>query len=147
MFLIGMDFFGFGSSGKHKNGKLNNMYAGMEHYVPAGPDEIAPTYRNWQRRFEWLVKHYPDTDFYHVNPLDGKSPERLRGYDNFHQVTFDNVVDMTTYHVGLQAHLAEFVRVKDEFVKEPYPAWTAIGVAELAVPGARVEVKVVGQAS
>ena len=62
-------------------------------------------------------------------------------------LTYDDIVEFTSYHVGLQAHLAEFVRVKDEFVKEPYPAWTAIGVAELAVPGARVEVKVVGQAS
>jgi enamine deaminase RidA (YjgF/YER057c/UK114 family) len=33
------------------------------------------------------------------------------------------------------------MQVKDAFVKEPYPAWTAIGVAELAF-GALVEIKV-----
>lgn len=57
-------------------------------------------------------------------------------------LTFDDVVDMTTYHVGLQAHLKEFTEIKDRFVKEPYPAWTAIGVVELAVPGAVIEVQV-----
>ena len=59
-------------------------------------------------------------------------------------LTYDDIVEFTSYHVGLQENLGAFVQVKDEFVKEPYPAWTAIGVAELAVPGARVEVKVVG---
>jgi len=57
-------------------------------------------------------------------------------------LTFDDVVEMTTYHVGLQAHLKEFVAVKDRFIKKPYPAWTAIGVVELAVLGAVIEVQV-----
>ena len=54
----------------------------------------------------------------------------------------ENVVEYTTYHVGLQAHLADFMAVRDEYLKEPWPAWTAIGVSELAVPGARCEIKV-----
>ena len=57
-------------------------------------------------------------------------------------LTFDDVVDITTYHVGLQDHLNKFSEVKDQFIKEPYPAWTAIGVVELAVPGAVIEVQV-----
>jgi len=44
--------------------------------------------------------------------------------------------------VGLQEHIGAFMKVKDEFIKEPYPAWTAIGITELAVPGARVEIRV-----
>jgi enamine deaminase RidA (YjgF/YER057c/UK114 family) len=55
---------------------------------------------------------------------------------------FGDVVEMTTFHVGLQQHLGTFVRVKDRFLAEPYPAWTAIGVSELAVPGALVEIRV-----
>ncbi len=54
----------------------------------------------------------------------------------------EDVVEYTTYHVGLQEHLATFMRVRDEFVGEPWPAWTAIGVSELALPGARLEVRV-----
>jgi enamine deaminase RidA (YjgF/YER057c/UK114 family) len=49
---------------------------------------------------------------------------------------------MTTFHVGLQEHLGTFLAVRDEFLSAPWPAWTAIGVSELAAPGARVEIKV-----
>lgn len=59
--------------------------------------------------------------------------------------TFEDVVEMTTFHVGLQAHIGAFMQVKDRFVREPYPAWTAIGITELAVPGGLVEVKVVAR--
>lgn len=55
---------------------------------------------------------------------------------------FSDVVEMTTFHVGLQQHLATFLAVKDRYLAEPYPAWTAIGVVELAVPGALVEIRV-----
>jgi enamine deaminase RidA (YjgF/YER057c/UK114 family) len=59
--------------------------------------------------------------------------------------SFADVVEMTTFHVGLQAHLKTFMQVKDAFVHAPYPAWTAIGVTELALPGALVEVKVIAR--
>ena len=55
---------------------------------------------------------------------------------------YSDIIEFTSYHVGLQEHLGDFMKVKDEFIKEPYPAWTAIGVSELAVPGARVEIRV-----
>lgn len=55
---------------------------------------------------------------------------------------YSNIIEFTSYHVGLQEHLGDFMKVKDEFIKEPYPAWTAIGISELAVPGARVEIRV-----
>ncbi len=56
---------------------------------------------------------------------------------------YSNIIEFTSYHVGLQEHIGTFMKVKDEFVSEPYPAWTAIGITELAVPGARVEIRVV----
>lgn len=55
---------------------------------------------------------------------------------------FADVVEMTTFHVGLQTHLRTFMQVKDRYLQAPYPAWTAIGVSELAFPGALVEIKV-----
>ena len=57
-------------------------------------------------------------------------------------LTFEDVLEFTTFHVGLQDHLPTFMAVKDEFLSEPWPAWTAIGISELAVPGARVEIRV-----
>ncbi|WP_419902223.1 RidA family protein [Kiloniella sp.] len=61
------------------------------------------------------------------------------------EITFEHIVEMTTYHVGIQKSLEEFMRVKDEFIKEPYPAWTAIGVSELAVAEAVIEIRVIAR--
>ncbi|RIL07798.1 MAG: RidA family protein [Proteobacteria bacterium] len=58
------------------------------------------------------------------------------------ELDFGDVVEMTTFHVGLREHLGVFMKVKDRYVEAPYPAWTAIGVVELAVPGALVEIRV-----
>lgn len=55
---------------------------------------------------------------------------------------YADIAEMTTFHVGLQEHLGTFLAVRDEFLSAPWPAWTAIGVSELAAPGARVEIKV-----
>jgi enamine deaminase RidA (YjgF/YER057c/UK114 family) len=60
-------------------------------------------------------------------------------------LTFHDVVDITSFHVGLQANMRSFMKVKDRYVTEPYPAWTAIGVSELAIPGGLVEIKVVAR--
>lgn len=57
-------------------------------------------------------------------------------------LNFDDIAEYTTYHVGLQANMQDFMAVRDEFLSEPWPAWTAIGITELAVPGAHVEIRV-----
>jgi enamine deaminase RidA (YjgF/YER057c/UK114 family) len=59
--------------------------------------------------------------------------------------SYSDVVEMTTFHVGLQAQLQLFSKVKDRYMPEPYPAWTGIGVSELAVPGALVEIRLVAR--
>jgi enamine deaminase RidA (YjgF/YER057c/UK114 family) len=56
-------------------------------------------------------------------------------------VGFGDVVEITTFHVGLLQHIGLFARVKDRFLADPYPAWTAIGISELAFPGALVEIR------
>lgn len=43
----------------------------------------------------------------------------------------------------MQEHIGEFMKVRDEFISAPWPAWTAIGCVELAFPGARVEIRVI----
>jgi enamine deaminase RidA (YjgF/YER057c/UK114 family) len=58
------------------------------------------------------------------------------------KLDFGDVVEMTTFHVGLREHLATFLSVKDRYFAPPWPAWTAIGVVELAAPGALVEIRV-----
>lgn len=58
---------------------------------------------------------------------------------------FEDIVEYTSYHVGLSQHIRAFMKVRDEVLREPWPAWTAIGITELAVPGARVEIRVIAQ--
>jgi enamine deaminase RidA (YjgF/YER057c/UK114 family) len=57
-------------------------------------------------------------------------------------VTFADVVQLNSYHVNLQKHMAAFGAVKNKFMKPPHAAWTAIGITELALPGALVEIQV-----
>jgi hypothetical protein len=40
-------------------------------------------------------------------------------------------------------HIGAFTAVKDKYLPAPFPAWTAIGVSELAFPGGLAEVRVI----
>jgi len=53
-----------------------------------------------------------------------------------------DVVDMTSFHVDMSETLGAFMAARDGAMSEPWPAWTAIGCTELAIPGGRAEVKV-----
>lgn len=57
-----------------------------------------------------------------------------------------NLVEMTSYHVGIQDHIDVFRQVRDEYIREPYPAWTAIEVAGFITPGT-VEIRAIADAS
>ena len=54
-----------------------------------------------------------------------------------------NVVMIRAYFINLQRDLAAFRQVRQEFLVEPYPAATIVGVTELAVPDLQVEVEAV----
>ena len=54
-----------------------------------------------------------------------------------------DVVELTTYHVDMGETVGGFMEIKDEFILEPYPTWTAVGVERLFLESALVEVKVV----
>jgi len=56
--------------------------------------------------------------------------------------TWADVVQMTSYHIGLRDHIETLFAVHREFVGEPYPAWTAVGVTELLSRDAVLEISV-----
>lgn len=60
-------------------------------------------------------------------------------------LTFEAVVEMTTYHVGLRDHFDLFDRVRLDVFFEPYPAWTAVEVAGLRREGAIVEIRAIAR--
>jgi enamine deaminase RidA (YjgF/YER057c/UK114 family) len=72
--------------------------------------------------------------------------EALRAILNEAGADLPDLVEITTYHVDMARHMAAFVEVKDRYLNEPYPAWTAIGVNELIVPGGLMEIRAIALA-
>lgn len=80
-----------------------------------------------------------------------EDPEQqfLAAWDNLRVVLeaggckFEDVVEMTTYHVDMHRHMPIFRHVKDKVFPRSTCAWTCIGVSELARPGLLVEIKCV----
>ena len=58
---------------------------------------------------------------------------------------FEHLVEMTSYHTGLQGHLDLFREIRFDYVVEPNPAWTAIEVAGLVTVGAIVETRAIAR--
>ncbi len=58
--------------------------------------------------------------------------------------TFDDIVDVTTFHTDPQNQFETVLAVKDAiFAEKPYPNWTAVGVNWLA--GFDFEIKVIAR--
>jgi enamine deaminase RidA (YjgF/YER057c/UK114 family) len=58
--------------------------------------------------------------------------------------TFDDIVDVTSFHTDPEKQFETFMRVKSEvFPEAPYPNWTAVGVIWLA--GFDFEIKVIAR--
>lgn len=59
--------------------------------------------------------------------------------------SWDDVLDMTTYHTDVTAQFDTFREVRKRYVKAPYPTWTAIDIDRLIPEGGLVEIKVIAQ--
>lgn len=60
--------------------------------------------------------------------------------------TMADIVELTTFHTDLQGEVEGFSKVKDEYIPDRYPSWTAVGVTQLALPGLLVEIRAVAVA-
>jgi enamine deaminase RidA (YjgF/YER057c/UK114 family) len=84
----------------------------------------------------------------HLQVVEGKEAQFVQAFENVKKVlaaagaSFDDVVDMVSYHVDMR-DLQLFIEVRDRYVtnRDRYPAWTAIGVAALAMPGLFAEIE------
>lgn len=59
--------------------------------------------------------------------------------------SFDGIVELTTFHTDLPAQIDGFKRVKDRYIRGPYPAWTAIDIDRLVPELGLVEIKIVAR--
>ncbi|QCY09433.1 RidA family protein [Pseudomonas sp. MPC6] len=56
---------------------------------------------------------------------------------------FSNIIAIDSFHIGdMHKQFELMIGEKAKFIAEPHPAWTAVGVASLAMPEAVVEIKV-----
>ena len=111
------------------------------------PEAARKTYENWH--FAPAVRH---DDLIFFSGVVGQGEEAEDEFRNAWAslgdtlkeagVGYEDIIDTTIYMVDLQKNAAAMSKVKDEFIKEPYPASTWIGITELIIPGARAEIKV-----
>ncbi|MDJ0674737.1 MAG: RidA family protein [Calothrix sp. MO_167.B42] len=90
--------------------------------------------------------------------IEGTEAQFIQAFENVQKVlsaagaTFDNVVEMITYHVTEFSHTSEpeqrkiphlplFMQVKDRYFINQFPTWTGVGVTALSTPGLIVEIK------
>ncbi|MDF3126802.1 Rid family hydrolase [Rheinheimera sp. 1928-s] len=97
-------------------------------------------------------------------PVEGATPELFkknlrRAFGNLNTLLKqaglgpEHVVKINSYHLfrsplfkgTKEEHIAAVMAVKDEFFKAPYPAWTAVGVAELFADRGLVEIEIIAR--
>ena len=71
--------------------------------------------------------------------------ERIGGILRSAGVTWDDVVDITSFHTDLTTQTPAIVAVKNQYIKPPYPSWTAIQVARLIPDNGITEIKIVAR--
>lgn len=59
--------------------------------------------------------------------------------------SWDSVLEMTTYHTDVLGQIEAFAKVKNRYVRAPFPAWTAIDIDRLVPDNGLVEIKVVAK--
>jgi len=78
--------------------------------------------------------------------IERKEAQFIQAFENVKKVltaagaTFDDVVEMITYHTDMR-DLQLFIQVKDRYFTNQYPTWTGIGTPALAMPGLLFEIK------
>ena len=58
---------------------------------------------------------------------------------------WDDVVDITSFHTDLTTQMPAIIAVKNRYVRNPPPAWTAIQVARLIPNTGLTEIKIVAK--
>ena len=59
--------------------------------------------------------------------------------------SWDDVVDITSFHTDLTTQMPAIVAVKNKYIQGPPPAWTAIGVSRLIPDRGITEIKMVAK--
>lgn len=84
-----------------------------------------------------------------LQPVEGVEAQARLAFENLKRVLYAageslaDVVELSTFHIDLRGEMGAFLRVKDAYLPSDYPAWTAVGVTQLALEALRIEVRAV----
>lgn len=81
--------------------------------------------------------------------VEGAEAQIVQAFENLKKVLaaagaqLSDIVDLTTFHTDMR-DLQLFMKVRDRYLTQDFPAWTAIGAASLGgAPGYLIEIKAV----
>lgn len=81
--------------------------------------------------------------------VEGTEAQIVQAFENLKKVLaaagaqLSDIVDLTTFHTDMR-DLQLFMQVRDRYLTQDFPAWTAIGAASLGgAPGYLIEIKAV----
>lgn len=84
-----------------------------------------------------------------MTPADGIEAQTHLAFQSLRSIleeagaSLADVVELMTFHLDLQGEVHAFGQVKDQYFPDRYPAWSAVGVTQLALPALRVEIRAV----
>ena len=128
------------ASDEQSGGRLQGLYP---EGAPAAASGYSPGIRAEGRRVIFVSGQ---------GPKDLKADMEVQVRQTFDRIglvlkaggaTFRDVVMLRAYFVHLSRDLPAYRKVRMEFLTEPYPALTAVGVTELAIEGLEVEIEAV----
>jgi enamine deaminase RidA (YjgF/YER057c/UK114 family) len=99
-----------------------------------------------------LISHIVGADTEGRLPPDFRSqaesvPTTLEAILNEEGATLDAAANLNSYHCGdIYSQLRELVDMKATRIRPPHPTWTGVGLTQLGVPGALLEVSAVAVA-
>jgi enamine deaminase RidA (YjgF/YER057c/UK114 family) len=82
-------------------------------------------------------------------PADGMEAQAHFAFQSLRRIleecggSLADVIEVTSFHLDLRGEYDQFEKVKDQYFLQDYPAWTAVGVAQLAMPEIRVEIRAI----
>lgn len=59
--------------------------------------------------------------------------------------SWDDVVEITSFHTDMLTQMGPMIEVKKRYIREPHPAWTAVEVAKLGDPRALTEIRMIAK--
>jgi enamine deaminase RidA (YjgF/YER057c/UK114 family) len=82
-------------------------------------------------------------------PVEGMAAQAKLAFETLDAVLTEagaslaDVVELVTFHTDLRGDMRAFSKAKDAVFPTDFPAWTAVGVTQLAIEGLLVEIRAV----